>query len=251
MMRTRPHELTLVMPVYNEEACIGRVVESWHGTLSRLGIDFVMIVLNDGSRDGTGAALERFCRDDRIQVVNKRNSGHGPTILMGYTRGVEQSDWVFQVDSDDEMSPAYFAGLWQRRHDFDALFGTRTNRQQAAGRRLISAVSRLAVQILFGSGVEDVNTPYRLIRSAMLRDILKCIPPDTFAPNIIVSGLLIQGGAHILNLPVPHEGRKTGMVSIVAWRLWKAAARSLYQTISISRLGSIREHPNFFGRKDG
>ncbi len=95
------HELALVMPVYNEEDCIEAVIDTWFAELNRLGIDFRMIVLNDGSRDNTAARLSRFADNESIQVVTKENSGHGPTILKGFQLAVEEAEWVFQVDSDD------------------------------------------------------------------------------------------------------------------------------------------------------
>src|ERR1035437_9241941 len=106
------YELALVMPVYNEEACINEVVLSWHSELTNLGINFVMIVLNDGSRDQTEEKLAQYSEYSRIKVINKKNTGHGPTILQGYHMGAELAEWVFQVDSDDEMKPIYFKELW-------------------------------------------------------------------------------------------------------------------------------------------
>jgi glycosyltransferase involved in cell wall biosynthesis len=231
MTGTRRFDLALVMPVYNEEACIAAVVQSWHDELCRLGLNFVMLVMNDGSRDGTAEQLAHFDGNGRIMVITKPNSGHGPTILQGYRQAAEIAEWVFQTDSDDEMSPLYFAQLWQRRNDYPALFGFRADRSQRRGRQLISAVSRLAVGLLFGAGITDVNTPYRLIRSDVLSRIAVAIPDDTFAPNILISGVIACSCLPVLNLPVPHEGRKSGTVSIVSWRLWRAAARSLLQTI--------------------
>jgi len=224
-------ELAVVMPVYNEEECIAEVVRSWCRELERLGVDFRMLVLNDGSRDGTAAALEIFATDRRVQVVNKPNSGHGPTILAGYRRAVDLAPWVFQCDSDNEMRPTSFGELWRRRDDFDALFGARVGRRQNWGRRLISAVSRATVAALWGAGVADVNTPYRLIRATLLRPIVAQIPADTFAPNVIISGALIRAHARIYNHPVPHEPRATGTVSIVRWKLWRSALRAFGQTL--------------------
>lgn len=226
-----PSELALVMPVYNEQACIVDVVSSWRDAFAELGIDFLMIVLNDGSTDGTAAVLEAFASDERIDVVNKPNSGHGPTILTGYRRAVTLADWVFQCDSDDEMKPTHFAELWSRRDSHDALFGVRKDREQSFARAIISTTSRMTVRLLYGRSVVDVNTPYRLIRASLLEQIVAQIPKDTFAPNIIISGALAYAGVRIGNRPVPHEGRKTGTVSIVKWKLVKAAIRSFWQTL--------------------
>lgn len=224
--------LAVVMPVYNEEACIVNVVKSWLSVLSRLNIHFRLIVLNDGSTDGTKDALAVFNNDGRIEVVNKKNTGHGPTILLGYWLAVQVAHWVFQCDSDDEMKADYFPPLWEKRSKFDALFGIRRGRAQNIGRKLISWWSRITVRLVFGKGVTDVNTPYRLIRGNILRHIVEQIPDYIFAPNVIISGALSKAGLRIYEHPVPHEDRRTGTVSIVKWKLWKSAMRSFWQTLS-------------------
>ncbi len=230
-MTNKSHVLAVVMPVYNEAECIGRVLESWLEELDRLAVGYRIIVLNDGSRDGTKQALEVFKENPNIIVVNKQNTGHGPTILHGYHTAVEIAEWVFQVDSDDEMSPRYFNKLWEKRKDYVALFGVRVCRQQGVIRRAISITSRFIVRILYGGGVSDVNTPYRLLRSDLLREIIQVIPSDTFAPNILISGMYAGSALPVFNFPVPHDGRKTGVVSIVKWRMMKAVIRAFWQTL--------------------
>lgn len=224
-------ELALVMPVYNEEECIVAVVKSWYDELSRLGIDFTMIILNDGSRDNTKGMLDTFRSYERINIINKQNSGHGPTILMGYHKAVDIADWIFQTDSDDEMKPVHFNTLWSVREKYAALFGARKGRVQPSSRKLISAVSRFTIQILFGKEVIDVNTPYRLIRSSLLKKIIDKIPDTTLTPNLIISGALNKAGVPIFNTPIPHEGRKTGTVSILKWKLWKFSIKAFFQCV--------------------
>jgi dolichol-phosphate mannosyltransferase len=224
-------DLIVVMPVYNEEECIAAVVRSWRHQLEAMGLNFLITVLNDGSRDSTGAALEAFAEDNRVRIVNKPNSGHGPTILRGYRVAVEEARWVFQVDSDDEMKPNHFPRLWEKREKYDALFGVRVHREQDLARHLLSVGSRAMVRLLFGRGVRDVNTPYRLMRAEALRPIVTAIPDDTFAPNVIISGVFSRHRNRIHNLPVPHENRKTGTGSLTSSKVWKVAFRSLVQTL--------------------
>ena len=226
-----PRELIVVMPVYNEADCIKAVVLSWSQTLDALGINYEIHVLNDGSTDQTAAALASFENDERVRVTNKANSGHGPTILDGYRDAVARAKWVFQVDSDDEMKPAAFANFWRRRDKYDAIFGVRAAREQDQARRFLSAGSRLAVRLLFGRGVRDVNVPYRLMRADKLAPIVEAIPPATFAPNILIAGVLGRNRRRILNLPVLHENRVTGTGSLTNSKVWKVAARSLGQTL--------------------
>ena len=179
----------------------------------------------------TATCLDVFSSDPDIRIINKTNSGHGPTILVGYSLAVDEADWVFQVDSDDEMSPVFFEELWDKRAGYSALFGIRTGRSQNWGRKIISAVSRATVRHLYGKGVTDVNVPFRLIKAPLLKRIIDQIPNDTFAPNIIISGALAAATVPIYNHPVPHQVRKTGVISIVRWKLWKASVRSFLQTV--------------------
>ena len=79
-----PYDLAVIMPIYNEEECIADVLKSWMAVLSGLSINYLIIALNDGSTDGTKDTLSIFLNEDRVEVVNKINSGHGPTILLGY-----------------------------------------------------------------------------------------------------------------------------------------------------------------------
>ena len=227
-------ELAVVMPVYNEEECIGDVVSSWLAVLTEEGVQFRLLILDDGSQDDSAAQLAGFAQDKRVTIIRKPNTGHGPTILVGYRHGVAVADWVFQVDSDGEMPPENFPELWRCREGYDAVFGFRAGRKQQLGRWLISRCSRFAIACCFGSQVHDVNVPYRLIRADVLRHIVPLIPEDTFAPNLIISGALSRMKCRIHNHPVPHTQRQTGCTSIRGWKLWKAAMKALVQTFKCS-----------------
>ena len=136
------NELAIVMPVYNEEECIADAVFAWVEALTDLDINFQFYILNDGSTDGTQQALEQFRTDGRFCLIQKSNTGHGPSILMGYALAVENADWVFQTDSDLEIAPCHFAGLWRSRNGYDAVMGVRVGRRQPIARRRKSRCRR-------------------------------------------------------------------------------------------------------------
>jgi dolichol-phosphate mannosyltransferase len=230
------NDVAVVMPVYNEAECICDVLDDWTGELDRLAITYRLIVLNDGSRDATAEALARCANKPQIQVINKKNSGHGPTILQGYGIAVQEARWVFQVDSDNEIKAEQFKKLWTEREKYDAVIGVRDGRQQPFSRKIISWVSRLVVRMFYGQGVIDVNCPFRLMRTEVLKQILQQIPSNTFAPNVAISGFFALRKVGLLNQPVRHTNRQTGEVSIKKMKLLKAAAKSFLQIIQI-RLG--------------
>ena len=225
--------LTVVIPLYNEEGAAHPVVTAWDDQLARLGIDYELRVYDDGSRDATGSILEKLARErTRVIAVRQTNRGHGPTILRGYREA--RGEWVFQVDGDDEMSPASFPGFWSRREEADLVIGCRSGRELPVGRRIISVVSRTAVRLLFGPGVRDVNVPYRLYRRTALAEMLALVPEKTFAPNVILVGLAVSKGLRIVELPVPYRTRQTGESSLGRLRMWTCAATAFWQTLRVA-----------------
>ena len=76
-------KLAVVIPIYNEEVVVGRVLEAWYQQLSRLKADFTIFAYNDGSGDQTRARILEAAatHPDRIVLKDKGNSGHGPTVL--------------------------------------------------------------------------------------------------------------------------------------------------------------------------
>ena len=228
-------DIAAVMPVYNEEEGVEGAVGGCVAALAATGASFRAMVLDDGSTDGTPAVLERLAGDARVEVVRKRNSGHGPTILEGYRRVAGRARWVFQLDSDDEIPISSFAALWAAREQADAVVGVRTRRRQPLPRRLVTRASRLAVRMLFGAAVTDVNCPFRLIRGEVLARLVDRIPFDTYAPNVALSGLLARERRPVANVPVPVVERASRTASLAGWRAVATGLQALQQTVAIRR----------------
>jgi hypothetical protein len=123
--------------------------------------------------------------------------------------------------------------VWSRREDADVVLGYRVGRQSPPSRHLVTAVSRLAVRTLFGAPLRDVNTPYRLHRRTALARLLAGVPPDAFAPNVILAGLAVRARLRVIEVPVPHRRRQTRTSSISGvFRLSRVAVKAFGQTIS-------------------
>ncbi|OGB89548.1 hypothetical protein A2625_01335 [candidate division WOR-1 bacterium RIFCSPHIGHO2_01_FULL_53_15] len=224
-------ELAVVLPVYNEEEIISQVIEEWAKELDALDIDFEIHAYNDGSRDGTLKALTGLAsKYSNLIVHDKTNSGHGPTILKGYRENCDK-DWIFQTDSDGEIGPEGFRELWKQRNNYDLLIGKRQRHHQPPARKIISSISRLLSRGLYGRGVSDANVPYRLMRAEKFRQLFFRIPADTFAPNLIISGMASIMKARILEAPVQQYPGPTGEASLNKMKLLGAALRAFFQTI--------------------
>lgn len=220
------------MPVYNEEEIIETVVLSWYRMLEALDVDFSIRCYNDGSRDKTGEILDTLAGSlPRLIVQNKANSGHGATIMKGY-EDASSSDWVFQIDSDNEILADQFEKLWAIKNDYDFLLGTRSHAGFPLSRRIISFIARLVIKVGFRSSIEDVNSPFRLFRSETVSPLVKRIPADTFAPNILITGLVSAHNLRVKEVAIENGLRQTGTVSIKHWRLISVALQSFRESIS-------------------
>lgn len=238
-------ELAVVMPAYNEEGCIESVCRRWSAAAQKISAGAKLIVVNDGSRDRTGEILEEIvATTPGLVVVQQSNGGHGKAVRTGYEKALELgAEWVFQVDSDDQFLPEEMGLLWEERSRSFFIAGRRLHRHDPLHRLVITRILRLLNLVLFGRYIADANIPFRLIRAPYLAALLQCIPASVFAPNIFLTILADLDGQNLLGIPVAHQERLTGKVSIVRWRLIKVCFRSAKELFLFRRsLRASLEH---------
>ena len=156
--------------------------------------------------------------------------------MAGYKRAVGIAEWVFQADSDNEISPNQFSALWSRRQGQDAVIAWRQGRNQTTVRRLVTFFARVTTKVLFRCHLRDVNIPFRLIRSETLAILLEKIPSDTFAPNIALSGALSLMNYQVEECPVVFNQRIVGESSLSNLGAVRKGGRALLELIKISRV---------------
>lgn len=227
-------DCVLVMPAYNEEGCIATVVKGWALEFHRqFGDRFRLVVVNDGSKDRTGAILDEVAKiEKRLIVIHQKNGGHGAALLAAYRHAVTlDSEYVFHVDSDDQFKPSDFGAFWGLRMQTKFLLGFRRKRHDALHRLVITRILRALLFFAYGTWIKDANVPYRLIQRRYLAAQLAVLPPQVFAPNIFLSVMAAKEGQNVVCMPVSHEERKTGVVSIVRWKLIKVCFRCVRELL--------------------
>ena len=229
-------DVAVVIPVFNEEKLIGECINEWLNVLDSVNLNYEILIIDDGSSDATISIVERYGDNQNVQVIIKQNEGHGPTILAGYKRAVGIAEWVFQADSDNEISPNQFSALWSRRQGQDAVIAWRQGRDQTTVRRLVTFFARVTTKVLFRCHLRDVNIPFRLIRSETLAILLEKIPSDTFAPNIALSGALSLMNYQVEECPVIFNERIVGESSLSNLGAVRKGGRALLELIKISRV---------------
>ena len=229
-------DVAVVIPVFNEEKLIGECIDEWLNVLDSVNLNYEILIIDDGSSDATISIVERYGDNQNIQAIIKQNEGHGPTILAGYKRAVGIAEWVFQADSDNEISPNQFSALWSRRQGQDAVIAWRQGRNQTTVRRLVTFFARVTTKDLFRCHLRDVNIPFRLFRSETLTILLEKIPSDTFAPNIALSGALSLMNFQVEECPVVFNERIVGESSLSNLGALRKGGRALLELIKISRV---------------
>lgn len=230
--------LTVIMPAYNEEEAIREaVLEVQEQVLERIPKSGLLVV-NDGSKDSTGAILDELAAtDERLTVVHKENGGHGPAIITGLQQAT--GDRVFLVDSDCQMPLSSLIELWTAMNEgYDAAFGVRRKRDDPQLRLWLTALIRNTLPLLFGVRMRDANVPYKLLKRETWEAASAHIPADTLAPSIFLAMYMKRRGLRIAEIDVPHRERQTGEVSIKRWKLVKFCAAAFKQMLAFRR--SIR-----------
>ncbi|MBM4005717.1 MAG: glycosyltransferase family 2 protein [Planctomycetes bacterium] len=162
-------KLSVVIPAYNEVQTIQQVIERVRGC----GIDCEIIVVDDGSRDGTRELLQSMAADPRLKIVlHQENRGKGAALKTGFEQATGQ--FVVIQDADLEYDPRDFQKLLPVliNDEADIVYGSRFSRTDQrvspawhqAGNQLITWLSNLAT----GLKLTDVETCYKMFRRPLL-----------------------------------------------------------------------------------
>lgn len=220
-------ELAVIIPVYNEEENIEKVLNDWKKILEKKKFD--IIVINDGSNDKTKLILHKIKKkNSNIKIINKLNGGHGESIYLGYKYATKKRyKFIFQVDSDDQFSASDFKALWKLKDkSYDLIIGYRQYRKDPLLRIFLSkVVLRLFFLIYFKKNISDANIPFRLMKIKFLDKFIKNSSKKYIAPNI----LMTLYAKSVLSLKVKHFQRSKGVIRWPLKRLFYFGVRLIVE----------------------
>ena len=221
--------LYIVMPAYNEEMNIEAVAREWHEVVEKIGNGSKLVIVNDGSKDGTYDKLLSLKESlPCLEPVNKPNSGHGATVLFAYQYALDHgADYIFQTDSDGQTLPSEFDFFWENRDQHAAIIGHRNHRQDGFSRKFVTKVLKLVIRFIFHVKVTDANTPFRLLPKATLAKYITRIPKDFNLSNVILTVLMVDAKEDVLFVPITFRPRQGGVNSINLKRIFKIGKQAL------------------------
>lgn len=218
--------VSFIVPVHNEERTIGEVLQ----LVSGLDLDKQVIVVDDGSTDGTSRILEAWERNDDVQVLRQVNRGKGAAIraAIPYVDG----DIVVIQDADMEYDPADVPMLIDPivRGVADVVFGSRLTggRPQRAhmfwhkvGNQFLS----LLTSMLFNTTLSDMETGYKAMRADVLRSL--DLRQNDFSIEPEITGKVCKRKLRIYEIPISYYGRTYDEGKKITWRDGVQAVRVL------------------------
>ena len=210
--------LSIIVPVYNEEATVRAVIDRL------LEVPFPIpreiIVVNDGSTDGTRRVLDALGEPGGVRVIHAaRNGGKGSAIRLGLDAAA--GDILAIQDADLELDPAQIGDLLRPLLDHGAqvVYGSRflAGRPDApwmtiAANRFLTACTNL----LYGARITDMETCYKVMRTDVARSL--GLEANRFDIEPEITAKLLRRGHHIVELPVRFQPRSRAAGKKIGWR---------------------------------
>ena len=200
-------DLSVVIPVYNEEASLSPLWSELRGVLDRLRLSFEVVFVDDGSRDRSAEIIRSFREaDQRVRLVRLKTNG-GETAATDAGFKAARGRRIVVMDADLQNDPGDIPMLLAHLDRWDAVTGWRVDR--AAGDNLVRrASSRIANRIrnwLSDEAIQDSGCTFRAFRRECLRELVLYRGFHRFIPT-----LLKMRGYRVIEVPVGHRPRRFG-----------------------------------------
>ena len=195
--------VSLVVPVFNEEGTLEEVYRRASTALEGLGKPFEVIVVDDGSHDGTWAVVERLAAEDpRLRAVRfKKNFGQHPAMHAGLVRA--RGDIVVTMDADLQNAPEDLPRLIAAvESGADVASGKRLGRADSWGRTLPSKMVNGMLRRFTGADVSDFGCAFNAYSRSALEPVLGVIGKQKFTKALVLSA-----GASVVEVDLSHQAR--------------------------------------------
>ena len=209
-MIARP-ELSIIYPVFDEARNMAPLLEQTQKWAPRIVSSFEVIVVDDGSSDGSAEAVERArAGDPQIRVVqHEQNQGYGAALRSGLRAA--RGRLIFFTDADLQFDLRELEGLLTHAERFDVVAGYRVRRQDPWPRRALAFGWGTIVRAVFGLRVRDIDCAFKLFR----REVIDTIAIESIGAFVNTEILLRaeRYGFRIHQVPVSHHPRRHGRQS--------------------------------------
>lgn len=214
-----PIELSVVVPAYNESACLPGLLEHLCAVIESFNSSYEVIVVNDGSSDQTVTTVEQLMQTTpTIKLVNLKKHC-GKSIALGAGFQLARGDTVITIDADQQDDPEEIPALLKKlASGYDLVSGWKKTRLDSQTRVVASRIFNTLLGCLFGLHLHDYNCGFKVYRGALAKGLVLYRGWHRFIPVFA-----FQQGARISEIPVVHHCRYAGQSRYGPTRYLKTA----------------------------
>jgi glycosyltransferase involved in cell wall biosynthesis len=206
-------DLTIIVPVYNEEGNLDRLHEEILRFINESPVKTKVLFINDGSRDNSLQKIKAICKDSELFTYCSFDRNYGLSAAL--KAGFDHSDTPFTayMDADLQTSPGDFMILLEYINDYDLVQGVRQNRKDSFVKNASSVIANKIRRMFTRDGMDDTGCPLKIIRT----DVAKRIPMFDGLHRFLPAMVLLQNGK-IIQVPVRHFPRIAGKSNYILWK---------------------------------
>lgn len=217
MNPTADYTLTILVPVYNEQEGLPALEERLAGYLPKCPVKACVLLINDGSTDGSAARILEACtrHTDFFYIEFARNRGLSAALKAGFDHA--ESALCGYIDADLQTAPEDFDRLLPWIGEYGLVTGIRSERRDSPWKRLQSRIANGWRRLFTRDGVSDTGCPLKLIRTDLARRLPLFDGMHRFLPALVQ-----LEGDQVKQVPVRHFPRTAGKSKYHLWnRLWR------------------------------
>ena len=199
-------DISVIVPAYNEAARLGPTLEQAVGYLSRRGLSYELLVVDDGSRDGTVKVAEAFAGKGVRVIRHERNRGKGAAIKTGLL--ASQGSRVLLSDADASTPISELEKLERWLPEVPVVLGSRAvagadvQQHQPFYRELMGKTFNLIIRMLGVRGLKDTQCGFKLLDGTVAREIGAELTIDGFAYDVELVWLARRRGHEVVEVGV-------------------------------------------------